>query len=109
MERQRLKRTRTEDTTPAVEKVPAFLQERPVSIEEDLTPFTVGWGLCNRDTAVGDSRAAAEWSRSVVTPRDRAHIVESSDDVQIELLGAQAVASVCFLTITSVVLLSSEC
>lgn len=42
----------------------------------------------------GDSRAAAEWSKSAITPRDKAHVVESSDDLQIELLGAQVVALV---------------
>ena len=43
---------------------------------------------------MGDARAAAEWSKNVVTPRDRAHVVESSEDLQIEMLGAQAVATV---------------
>ena len=77
-----------------MEKVPAFIAERPVAIDEDPNPYVVQWGLLNKDTIVGDTRAAAEWSKNVVTPRDRAHVVESSDDLQIELLGAQAVASV---------------
>ena len=46
------------------------------------------------DKIVGDSKAAAEWSMSVITPRDQTHVVESFDDLQIELLGAQALASV---------------
>ena len=73
-----------------------------MTIEEDSSPYVVEWGLLKKDTVVGDSRAAAEWSRNVITPRDRAHVVESSEDLQIELLGAQAVATVsptfvCFL------------
>ena len=70
------------------------MAERPIAIDEDPNPYVVQWGLLNKDTIVGDTRAAAEWSRNVVTPRDKAHVVESSDDLQIELLGAQAVASV---------------
>lgn len=66
-----------------------------MAVDEDPTPYVVQWGLLNKDTIVGDSRAAAEWSRNVVTHRDRAHVVESSNDLQIELLGAQALASVC--------------
>ena len=77
-----------------VEKVPVFLTPTPTAVEEDPNPYVVQWGLLNKDTIVGDSRAAAEWSKNVITPRDRAHMVESSDDLQIELLGAQAVASV---------------
>ncbi|KAK1392679.1 hypothetical protein POM88_011735 [Heracleum sosnowskyi] len=87
------KRKKAVDGSPAMEKVPAFLAERPVLVDEDPNPFVVKWGLLNRDTVVGDSRAAAEWSRNVVTPRDVAHVVESSEDLQIELLGAQALAS----------------
>ena len=85
-----------------MEKVPAFLSLRPTAVEEDKGPYVVQWGLLNKDTVVGDSRADAEWSKNVVIPRDRAHVVESSEDLQIELLGAQAVAtvspiSICFL------------
>lgn len=76
------------------EAVPTFLSQRPPSLDEDTSPFTVTWGLQRRDTVVGSSEAAAVWSQSVITPRDRAEIVESSDDLQIERLGAQAVASV---------------
>ena len=94
VERVRTKRPRKEGGSPIVEKVPAFIAERPVAIDEDPNPYVVQWGLLNKDTIVGDTRAAAEWSKNVVTPRDRAHVVESSDDLQIELLGAQAVASV---------------
>ncbi|XP_074358745.1 uncharacterized protein LOC141698038 [Apium graveolens] len=47
-----------------------------------------------RDTVLGSSEAASIWSKSVVIPRDRVEIVESSDDLQIEHLGSQAVASV---------------
>ena len=46
------------------------------------------------DTVVGDSKATTEWSRSVITPRDQTHVVESSDDLQIELLEAQDLAFV---------------
>ena len=94
VERVRTKRPRKEGGSPIVEKVPAFMAERPIAIDEDPNPYVVQWGLLNKDTIVGDTRAAAEWSRNVVTPRDKAHVVESSDDLQIELLGAQAVASV---------------
>ena len=85
-----------------MEKVPAFLSPWPTAVEEDTGPYVVQWGLLNKDTVVGDSRAAAEWSKNVVTSRDRAYVVESSEDLQIELLGAQAVAtvsrtSICFL------------
>ena len=66
-------------------------------LRRDPSHFEVGWGLCKMDTTIGDSKAAAEWSKSVVTPQDRAHVVESSDDLQIELLGAQAIASMSFL------------
>ena len=90
----REKRPRKEGKSPVIEKVPAFLTPRPVAVEEDSGPYVVEWGLLKKDTVVGDSRAAAEWSRNVVTPRDRAHVVESSEDLQIELLGAQAVATV---------------
>ncbi|XP_074351438.1 uncharacterized protein LOC141690546 [Apium graveolens] len=75
------------------EAVPTFLSQRPLSLDEDTSPFTVTWGLQRRDTVVGSSKAATVWSESVITPRDRAEIVESSDDLQIERLGAQAVAS----------------
>ena len=90
----REKRARKEGKSPVIEKVPTFLTPRAVPVEEDPNPYVVEWGLLKKDTVVGDSRAAAEWSRSVITPRDRAHVVESSEDLQIELLGAQAVASV---------------
>ena len=92
VETARIKRPRKVGNSPIVEKVPAFLAERPTAIDEDLNPYVVQWGLLNKNTIVGDSRAAAEWSKNVVTPRDKAHVVESSDDLQIELLGAQAVA-----------------
>ena len=49
------------------------------------------------DTVVGDSKATAEWSKQIITPQDQTHVVESSDDLQIELLGAQALASVSLL------------
>ena len=90
----RTKRPRKEGDPLVIEKVPAFLTPRPVAVDEDPNPYVIEWGLLKKDTVVGDSRAAAEWSRNVVTPRDRAHVVESSDDLQIELLGAQAVATV---------------
>lgn len=96
VEKERSKRPRTENASVYVERVPAFIAEKAPLVEEDPTPFTVGWGLRNRDTTVCDSRAAAEWSRGVITPRDRAHIVESSDDLQIEVLGAEATTSVSF-------------
>ncbi|KAL1833360.1 hypothetical protein ACET3Z_003011 [Daucus carota] len=90
----REKKSRKRGKSPVIEKVPAFLTPREVTIEEDSSPYVVEWGLLKKDTVVGDSRAAAEWSRNVITPRDRAHVVESSEDLQIELLGAQAVATV---------------
>ena len=91
---QRVKRPRKSGAQEVVEKVPAFLAPRPKTVDEDSSPYVVQWGLLNKDTIVGDARAAAEWSKNVVTPRDRAHVVESSDDLQIEMLGAQAVATV---------------
>ena len=91
---QRTKRPRKEGDQVVVEKVPAFLTPKPTAVEEDPNPYVVQWGLLNKDTVVGDARAAAEWSKNVITPRDRAHVVESSEDLQIELLGAQAVATV---------------
>ena len=90
----REKKSRKRGKSPVIEKVPAFLTPREVTVEEDSSPYVVEWGLLKKDTVVGDSRAAAEWSKNVVTPRDRAHVVESSEDLQIELLGAQAVATV---------------
>ena len=90
----REKKSRKRGKSPVIEKVPAFLTPREVTVEEDSSPYVVEWGLLKKDTVVGDSRAAAEWSRNVITPRDRAHVVESSEDLQIELLGAQAVATV---------------
>ena len=63
----------------------------------------VQWGLLNKDTVVGDSRAAAEWFRNVVTPRDKARVVESPDDLLIELLGAQAIATVRPKTFSSLI------
>ena len=68
-----------------------------MAIDEDPAPFEVGWGLRKMDTIVVDSKAVGEWSRSVITPRDQTHVVESSDDLQIELLGAQALAFVSLL------------
>ena len=94
VEKARTKRPRKEGGSPIVKKVPAFIAVRPTAIDEDPNPYVVQWGLLNKDTVVGDTRAAVEWSKNVVTPRDKAHVVESSDDLQIELLGAQAVASV---------------
>lgn len=80
-------------SSPTGTKMPEFLN-RPASIEEDSTPFEVQWGLRNKDTAVGDTRASMEWSKHVVTPRDRAQIVESSNDLQLESMLSQAVATV---------------
>ena len=97
VERSRNKRPREEGGSPIMEKVPAFMAERPTAIDEDPNPYVVQWGLLNRDIIVGDSRAAVEWSKNVVTPRDKAHVIESSDDLQIVLLGTQAVASVRIL------------
>ncbi|KAK1397271.1 hypothetical protein POM88_007134 [Heracleum sosnowskyi] len=74
-------------------KVPVFLAEPPTRVDEDPNPFVVKWGLRNKDIAVGDSQATAEWSKNVVTPRDWAHIVDSSKDLQIELMGSQAIAT----------------
>ena len=91
---QRVKRPRKSGVQEVVEKVPTFLTPRAPSVDEDPSPYVVQWGLLNKDTIVGDARAAAEWSKNVVTPRDRAHVVESSEDLQIEMLGAQAVATV---------------
>ena len=71
--------------------------DRPYQVAEDCSPFVVEWGLRKRDTVAGHSKAAVEWSKHVVTPRDRAHIVQSSQDEQVELLGCQAIASVCLL------------
>ena len=42
----------------------------------------------------GRLKAAAKWSRNVVTPRDKVHVVESLDDLQIELLATQVVDTV---------------
>ena len=89
-----IKRPRKDGDQEVVEKIPAFLTLRPMAVDEDPSPYMVQWGLLNKDTIVGDARAAAEWSRNVVTPRDRAHVVESSDDLQIEMLGAQAITTV---------------
>ena len=91
---QRVKRPRKSGAQEVVEKVPAFLDPRPTAVDEDPSPYVVQWGLLNKDTIVGDARTAAEWSKNVVSPRDRAHVVESSEDLQIEMLGAQAVATV---------------
>ena len=91
---QRVKRPRKSGAQEVVEKVPTFLAPRPKTVDEDPSPYVVQWGLLNKDTIVGDTRAAAEWSKNVVTPRDRAHVVESSEDLLIEMLGAQAVATV---------------
>ena len=66
----REKRPRKEGKSPVIEKVPAFLTPRPVAVEEDSGPYVVEWGLLKKDTVVGDSRAAAEWYRNVITPRD---------------------------------------
>lgn len=82
------------------EMVPSFLAQGPVVVDEDYTPFTVTWGLQTKNTIVSDSRAAAEWSKSTITPRDWNHIVESFDDLQIEFLGAQAVALVSLIFFT---------
>ena len=90
----RTERGRREGDPPVVEKVPAFLSPRPTAVDEDPNPYVVQWGLLNKDTVVGDSRVVAEWSRNVVSPRDKAYVVESSDDLQIELLGAQAISTV---------------
>lgn len=90
----RVKRSRKGGDGPSVEKVPTFLSPRPPAVYEDPSPYMVQWGLQNKDTIVEDSRAAAEWFKNVITPQDKAHVVESSDDLQIELLGAPAVASV---------------
>ena len=89
-----MKRPRKSGAEEVVERIPAFLAPRPKTVDEDPSPYVVQWGLLNKDTVVGDARAAAEWSKNVVTPRDRAHVVESSEDLQIEMLGAQAVATV---------------
>ena len=91
---QRVKRPRKSGAEEVVERIRAFLAPRPKTVDEDPSPYVVQWGLLNKDTVVGDARAAAEWSKNVVTPRDRAHVVESSEDLQIEMLGPQAVASV---------------
>ena len=91
---QRVKRPRKSGAQEVVETVPAFLTPRAPTVDEDPRPYVVQWGLLNKDTIVGDARAATEWSKNVVTPRNRAHVVESSDDLQIEMLGAQAVATV---------------
>ena len=79
---QRVKRPRKDGAQEVVEKIPAFLTPKPTAVEEDLSPYVVQWGLLNKDTVVGDARAAAEWSKNVITPRDRAHVVESSEDLQ---------------------------
>ena len=91
---QRVKRPRKSEAQEVVEKVPAFLAPGPKAVDEDPSPYVVQCGLLNKDTIVSDARAATEWSKNVVTPRDRAYVVESSDDLQIEMLGAQAVATV---------------
>ena len=104
LETQRSKKARVEEA-PSEGRVPSFLAKKPVLIEEDPSPFEVGWGLRNMETSIGDSKAAAEWSRSVVTPRDRAHVVESSDDLQIELLGGSGYCFCEFLDFLFQVLL----
>ena len=90
------KRARVEEVLSSEGRVPAFLAHKPV-VDEDPAPLEVGQGLQKMDTVVGDSKAAAEWSMSVITPQDQTHVVESSDDLQIELLGAQDIAPVSVL------------
>lgn len=46
---------------------------------------------------VESSETASKWFRSTITPWDMRHVVESSDDLQIERMGTQVVASVCLL------------
>ena len=94
LETQRSKKACIEDVPSSEGRVPSFLDNKPVSVEEDPSPFKVDWGLRKVDTTIGDSKATAEWSRSVFPPRDRAYVLESSDDLQIELLGAQSIASI---------------
>lgn len=102
---QKAKRTRkgVSITPEAIEAaVPAFLDGRSALLDKDPGPFEVQWGLRNKDTVIGNSETAAIWSKSVISPRDQSHVVESLDDLQIERLGAQAIASVCFfLLLTS--------
>ena len=83
---------------PEPDWVPAFFAPRPHSVDEDPTPFSVERVLRKKGTIIGGSWSAAEWSKSVITPRERAHVVKGSDDLQIKFLGAQAMASVIFLT-----------
>ena len=49
-----------------IRMVLSFLANKPVSVEEDPSPFEVGWGLRKMDTTIGDSKAAAEWTMSIV-------------------------------------------
>lgn len=94
---QRSKKVKTGLTTEAEgsEVVPAFLtHSERIDVSEDPSSFEVGWGLRKKDTVVGDTHRAAEWSRSIVTPRDRVNVVESSDDLQVENLGAHGIATV---------------
>ena len=94
IETQRSKRARIEEVPSLEGRVPTH---KPVAIGEDPAPFKVGWGLRKMDTVLGDSRATTEWSMSVITHWDQTHVVESSDDLQIELLGDQVLASVTVL------------
>ena len=97
IETQRSKRARIEKVPFSEGRVPAFMANKPVAVDEDPAPFEVGWGLRKMDTVVGDSKVTVKWSRSVITPLDQTHVIESSDDLQIELFGAHVVASVSFL------------
>ena len=99
-ETSRMKRHSAKKDVRARPTEPSFLRPLEVAEPEVSRPrtacFKPNWGFRKQDTVVGDTKHAKDWSLHSITPCDYKDIVLGKELETIELLGAQAMAAVCF-------------
>ncbi|KAK1398372.1 hypothetical protein POM88_008235 [Heracleum sosnowskyi] len=97
----RMKRARLGGKDPRASGVPAFIRPRVDLTDEVEGPSSAkgavwrpNWGLRKKDTVVGVSKHAVEWSYHSLTPCDYKDFVSNSTIEGVEHAGAQAMAAV---------------
>lgn len=56
--------------------------------------FKPSWGIRRRDSILGDTHLAAEWSLQAIPPKDYQDGVKNRDLEAMERLGSQGIATV---------------
>ena len=73
----------------AAPEAPGGSQSGPIS-----PMFRPAWGIRRRDSVLGDTRVAQEWSFNSITPRDYQDGVNNRDFETVQRFGSQGLATV---------------